>query len=67
MDTSHTLPKVLCLMSKFLKLGHLIDTLPVDHVGLPHVPDLADHLVNFFTIGTFWLCQPEPKILRLVY
>ena len=31
----------------FLKLG-LIDKLLPEHVGLPHVIDLAVHLVNFF-------------------
>ena len=61
MDTSHTIPKVLGLMSEFLNLGHFIYTLrylatPLllpDHVGLPHVLDLAVHLVNFFS----WMGQ----------
>ena len=45
----------------FLKLG-LIGKLLLKHVGLPHVLDLAVHLVNFFG----WMSQgghSEPLLL----
>ena len=35
-----------------LKIG-LIDKLLLEHVGLPNIPDLAVHLVNFFG----WMSQ----------
>ena len=48
-----------------LKLG-LIDKLLLEHVGLPHVLDLAVHLVNFFG----WMSQgghSEPLLLLALF
>ena len=49
----------------FQNLG-LIDKLLLEHVGLPHVLDLAVHLVNFFG----WMSQgghSEPLLLIALF
>ena len=49
----------------FLKF-ELIDILLLEHVGLPHVLDLAVHLVNFFG----WMSQgghSEPLLLLTLF
>ena len=42
----------------FLKLG-LIDKLLLEQVGLPHVLDLAVHLVNFFVMSQGGHSEPR--------
>ncbi len=49
----------------FLKL-RLIDKLLLKHVGLPHILDLAVHLVNFFGWMSLW-GHSEPLLLFALF